>query len=217
MALFRPTYTDKKTGKLKESAVWWYEFYFAGKRIRECTKSKRKTVATEAERNRRLELERGYNAIEDRRQERIRSVAELAKEYLNAYKLRHKSFTFAEYALGHVTRHVGTTLAISFNEQTVRDYQTARLKEKASAKSINEEVGFLLRLLAERGDEVRGKLRRQRGLKLKVSNGIGKAFDASQTMPSIMAARQAALFQKHRGCGREVSDGGHRRRSRPSW
>jgi hypothetical protein len=30
MGLFRPTYTDKKTGERKQSAVWWYEFIYAG-------------------------------------------------------------------------------------------------------------------------------------------------------------------------------------------
>ncbi len=33
MALFKPTYTDKKTGEVKESAVYWYEFEFKGQRI----------------------------------------------------------------------------------------------------------------------------------------------------------------------------------------
>jgi len=34
----------------------------------------------------------------------------------------------------------------------VTAFQTARLKEKAASKSINEETGFLLRLLGEQGD-----------------------------------------------------------------
>ena len=41
MALFKPTYTDKKTHELMESNVWWYEFIYAGKRIRESAKTTR--------------------------------------------------------------------------------------------------------------------------------------------------------------------------------
>ena len=42
----------------KRGGTWWYEFIFAGKRVRESAKTSRKTIALEAERQRRLELER---------------------------------------------------------------------------------------------------------------------------------------------------------------
>jgi len=43
--VFRPTYTDKKTGKLKTSAVWWIEFSHNGKAQRESSKSRNETDA----------------------------------------------------------------------------------------------------------------------------------------------------------------------------
>ena len=61
-------------------------------------------------------------------------------------------------------------------EQTILDYQSDRLKEKAAAKTINEEVGFLLRILADAGDPIRARLRRKRKLKLKTGPQIGKAY-----------------------------------------
>jgi len=39
-------------------------------------------------------------------------------------------------------------MAVDVTDQTVKTYQTTRLKESAAPKTINEEVGFLLRLLA---------------------------------------------------------------------
>jgi hypothetical protein len=42
----------------KRGGAWWYEFVFAGKRIRESSISRRKTVCQEAQKNRWLELER---------------------------------------------------------------------------------------------------------------------------------------------------------------
>lgn len=46
----------------------------AGRRIQESSESKKKTVAIEAEKNRRGELERSFNGIEDTRQDRIQSI-----------------------------------------------------------------------------------------------------------------------------------------------
>jgi integrase len=176
MSVFRPKFRDPKTGKRKPAAVWWYKFYFAGQCIRESAKTTSKTLAKQAEQNRRRELEEGFNGITDRREERIRTIKDLADTYLDAYKLRMKAVPFAEYALGHLTQHLGKQMAIEVTEKTVKDYQTARLKEKAAPKTINEEVGFLLRLLGEQGDSIRAKLRRQKALKLPTRSEIGKAY-----------------------------------------
>src|SRR5579863_7258987 len=94
----------------KRGGVWWYKFQFAGRMIRESVKTNSKTVARESERQRRRELEEGYNNLGDRRDERIQPVSSVAKAYLDDYKLKHRSGTFAEYALGHVTRHLGKFL-----------------------------------------------------------------------------------------------------------
>jgi integrase len=191
MAVYRPTYTDKKTGEKKVSKVWWYDFIYAGKRIIESSKSRRKTLAAEAEKNRRWEMEHGFNAVTDRRGERIRTIGELADDYFEAYKLRHKSATFAEYALGHVKQHAGSVMVVDFEAQTVLDYQSARLREKAAPKSINEEVGFLLRLMEDRGVIVRAKLSREKSLKLNVGRGVGKAYTPEQKTAMLAAAKAA--------------------------
>lgn len=58
MAVYRPKYRDKKTGKMVESAVWWSEFSSAGKRYRDSTKQTLKTLALEVEKDERRKLER---------------------------------------------------------------------------------------------------------------------------------------------------------------
>ena len=171
--------------------VWWYEFLFARRRVRESAKTTSKTVAKQAEQNRRRELERGFNGVEDSRENRIRSVKELAAEYLDDYCLRHKSGVFAQYAVGHVARHVGASMVVDITDKTVREYQTARLKERAAPKSINEEVGFLLRLLGEAGDVVRMRLRRQKALKLAVGRQVGKAYTPEEKEALLAAAKAA--------------------------
>jgi hypothetical protein len=42
---------------------------------------------------------------------------------------------------------VGDKMPVDVNEQTVKHYQDARLREHTPPKLINEEVGFLLRLM----------------------------------------------------------------------
>jgi hypothetical protein len=45
------------------SRNWWYEFRFAGQRIRESTKTRSRKLAREAEHARRRQLEESYNGI----------------------------------------------------------------------------------------------------------------------------------------------------------
>jgi len=170
---------------------------FAGKRIRESAKTRLKTIARMAEKNRRRELEEGFNGIADERDERIRTVKELAEAYLDEYKLRHKSVTFAEYALGNVIRHLGDRMSVDVAERTIKEYQSRRLGEKAAPKTINEEVCFLLRLLGDRGDAIRVRLRRQKALKLRVHNQVGKAYtpeEKARLLERAKGSRSPAIY-----------------------
>src|SRR5580693_5823640 len=93
---------------LKRGKTWWYEFWFAGQRIQESSKSASKTVARGAEQKRRRELEEGFNNVEDVRQERVRTIREVGEDYLVSYKLRNpQSAVFAKYAVVHVQRLLG--------------------------------------------------------------------------------------------------------------
>jgi hypothetical protein len=62
------------------SKVWWYEFQFAQQRIRESTKTRSKTLAIEAQRNRRRELECAFNGVKKRASAKLFAVA--ADEWL---------------------------------------------------------------------------------------------------------------------------------------
>ena len=53
----------KSVSLYKRGDVWWYKFRFAGQVIRESSKSESRTVAKEAERSRRRELEESFNRI----------------------------------------------------------------------------------------------------------------------------------------------------------
>lgn len=175
----------------RRGKTWWYEFTFASRRIRESAKTHSKTVAKLAEQKRRREMEEGFNGLEDKRGERIKSLNELATAYLAEYKIRHRSVGFAEYAIGNVTRHLGELMAVDVSDKLVKAYQTARLKEQAAPKTVNEEVGFLLRLLGEAGELVRARLRRQKALKLAIRERVGKAYSPEEKEALLAAARVA--------------------------
>ena len=176
----------------KRGNVWWYEFWFASRRVRESSKTTSKTLAKAAEQKRRRELEEGFNNIEDVRQERVRTIRDLADEYVTAYKLRHpRSATFAEYAVGHVTRLLGDKMLVDVNEESIKEYQEARLHEKTAPKSINEEIGFLLRIMDVAGDVLRIRLRKKKLLKLKTGARIGKAYGPEEKARLIENAKHA--------------------------
>jgi integrase len=161
--------------------VYWYKFYFAGQPIIESSKSTSKTVAKNAEQQRKRELEAGYNNIKDVRQERVRPLEEVITDYLVGYRLRYRSATFAEYALGHVSRLLGGEMIIDIDDRMVLSYQESRLRENAAPKSINEEVRFLLKMLGDPGEVIRGRLKKKKQLKLAVGKRIGKAFDSDES------------------------------------
>ena len=114
----------------KRGGVWWYKFRFANRHIRESSKTTSKTVAKEAEKKRHRELEEGYNDLTDSRGERVQTIASVATAYLEDYKLKHRSGQFAEYAIGHVTAHLGTKMVVDIGDTTITQYQVSRLKRK---------------------------------------------------------------------------------------
>jgi integrase len=172
--------------------VWWYEFWFAGRRIQESSKSPSKTVARNSKQKRRRELEEGFNNFTDTRRERVRTFSDVADEFFNGYKLRlPNSAVFADYAIDHLKRLLGSKMLVDFNEAAVIKYQNDRLDEGTAPKTINEEVGFLLRILGEPGDILRVRLRKRKMLKLKVRNTIGKAYSESEKERMLQEARKA--------------------------
>jgi len=172
--------------------IWWYEFWFAGRRIRESSKSESKTLARNAEQKRRRELEEGYNNFTDTRKERVRTMSDIADEFFEEYKLRlPQSSTFADYAIRHIKRLVGDKMLVDMNDTAVIRYQNDRLTEGASPKTVNDEVGFLLRIMGDPGDLLRVRLRKKRKLKLKVRNEVGKAFSIEERERMLAEAAKA--------------------------
>jgi hypothetical protein len=119
-------------GVFQRGKVWWFKFYFAGREIKESSRSRSKTVAKEAEKQRRRELEEGFHNLSNVREQRIRPLKEIIDEYLVGYRLRNRAPRFAKYALGHVSRLLGNKLTVDVDASAVLTYQEDRLREGAA-------------------------------------------------------------------------------------
>ncbi len=146
MGIYQPTVRGEKTG------VWWMRFRIAGRQIRESTGTTRKTVAVEAERVRRLELERALNGLAtvENRAARIVTVKEALDSYLEAYKMSHreKSIKYVDGRLVHLHRLIGDRLISDLTEEAIRRYMKARRGEGVSNRTVNMEVQNLSQAVA---------------------------------------------------------------------
>ena len=165
-------------GVYKRGNTYCYEFVFAGKRIKESAKTSSKTIAKEAEKSRRKELERSLAGLPaEKREDRIRDVDDVVTTYLKHYPINHrpKSVLFAEGRLSHVRRLLGTVLLPDLTESRIRDYIQTRLDESVSGRTINMELGELSRALDKPWSVLWPKVR-----KLEERKDVGKALSPDE-------------------------------------
>lgn len=162
--------TEHPMNVFKNGTYYHYEFIVDGRRIRGSTGQTNKQLAIQEERRQRERREKTYQQIveEEVRTHQRKTVQQAADEFFADYKLKHRSPTYAKYALDHVTELLGDRLIVEVTPKIVKKYQSDRLAANAGAKTINDEVMLLLRLCGDQGDLIRSQLRRAKSLKLKV-------------------------------------------------
>src|SRR5579863_7374908 len=131
MALFK--YPGKKT--------WWYEFHFAGQKVRESAKTRSKEIARRAEAARRRQMEEGFHGLKKRTVPKLFSVA--ADEWLTLKKpsLSERSYIIEQANLKHILPELGPVLITDIEAKDISRYQEQRLKSGASPKTVNLEIG----------------------------------------------------------------------------
>src|ERR1051326_3999023 len=195
MSIYRPTYPDKKTGDIKISKIWWYHFTFAGRHIQESSKSTRKTIAIEAAKKRRLELEKTFAGMPlEKREDRVSSVAEVLKIYEARYRLDHRnreqSVLFSKYRLAHVKRLLGKLMLHDLTEDVIRGYISTRIEEKVCGHTINNEVGELSRAIGRPWSVLWPKVPR-----LEERKDVGKALSPEQEGSLLDAAAKKVRWR----------------------
>jgi integrase len=131
----------------KRGGVWWYKFRFAGQVIRESTKSESKTVAKDAERVRRRELEGSFNCISKPRTAQLLSPAAEAWLRTKIAHLSPRSVIIERANLKHINPYFGKMLLCDIAADDIGHYQASRLEHGAAPKTVNLEVGTLRAIL----------------------------------------------------------------------
>src|SRR5215471_78304 len=179
--------------------LWCREFVFAGKRVRKSAKTKSKTIAKECEKSHRRELERSLAGLPaEKREDRIKSVGDVVKFYLDHYEINHraKSVAFANGRLAHVKRLLGVVLLPDLTVSTIRSYIKVRLKERVSGRTINMEIGELSRAIGKPWSVLWPKLR-----KLEERRDVGRALSPEEEAKLLNASKDQSSPNRSRTIG----------------
>ncbi len=121
---------------------WWYRFRFGGRTVHESAKTTSKTLAREAERQRRRELEESWNHVGGRR--KLPPTFERASKKYQESRLGRVSPHTADidkYSLKHLVPVFGSCLLCDITAEAIARYQKKRQQEGAEGRTINMEVG----------------------------------------------------------------------------
>jgi integrase len=193
----------------KNGKFYHYEFILDGRRRRGSTGTTNKQQAIQEERRQRERLEKSYGQIieEEAREQQRKTIQQAAEHFLKDYRAKHQSATFAEYALGHVSRLLGGSLVVEITPNVVKRYQADRLNEKAGPKTINDEVQLLLRLCGEQGVLIRATLRRDKALKLPLPPSPGRPYSTEEKARMLEEAQKLRTPQMRAALALDLNTG----------
>jgi integrase len=127
----------------KRGGTYWYEFEFLGQRIRESSHSRNKEVCERLMRDRRRGLELGVGGLSVIARPKLFGPA--AHAYLLDREPHWELKTRLVHAnsLAHLEPHFGKLMLSEISPAHISKYQRARLKQKASPRSVNIEVALI--------------------------------------------------------------------------
>ena len=131
--------------------TWWYRFQFGGRIIHESTKTQSKTVAREAEKARRRQLEESWNHIT--RRKLPPTFEKAASEWMASRQgtVAPKTLSIGEQALKHLLPVFGPMLLSDLTAKHIRRYQSGRKGDGMEGRTVNIEVGVMRQVLDDHG------------------------------------------------------------------
>src|SRR5580700_2556796 len=136
--------------KRGKQGTYWILVRFAGRFVHESTRTASKTVAREAERQRRRELEKKWNRIEKR--SLPPTLIEAAKRWQEKRTaLAAGTVERYEAALKHVRKGIVNMLVCDKEVRCVVGYQKKRLAQSAAGNTINKENACLSSIFGQYG------------------------------------------------------------------
>jgi hypothetical protein len=133
--------------KPNRSSIWWYEFRFEGKRIRETTKTASRTLAVAAERARRRQLEESFNGIHPKRLPK--RFSEASDEYLNAKtgNVAPSTLAIETFNVRRLNSFLRSKLISEITASDFKAFQILRLGEGRRPRTVNIELQTLRAIL----------------------------------------------------------------------
>jgi integrase len=180
MSLYRP----------KSSKVWVMDFMFHSQRVRETTGMTSKTRAQEVYDKRKQSLKDGTAGI--RRPARPDLLSTAAAQWQESKQLKWSPNTrdIAKCSLAHLLPVMGKRLLVDIEARDIQKYQTARLAEGASNRTINIEVGLLRQVM------------RKYGAWARIQSDVTMLPEREDAGCALTAEQETMLLHE---CGRSVS------------
>ena len=142
--VYHPTYKDKKTGKLKQSSIWWIQYYVHGKRKLENSNSRVRSDALKLLKKRLGEVVEGKlntSAIERTR------FNDLAEMVINEYIINaRRSLIRVERSIAHLKDFFSLDRAMEITSDRITAYVAFRQSQGAANATINRELAALRRM-----------------------------------------------------------------------
>ena len=174
--------------KRGKQGTYWYRFRFAGRFIHESTRTHSKTLAREAERNRRRELEERINGI--RKRGLPPTFERASRGWLDnrGHRVAANTQSVARLALKHLLPHFGAKLLCDITPEDIADYQRIRHQSGAQGRTVNIEIALLRQVLKAHGlwQPFMGHVRMMRE-----RHDIAKALTPEQEHALLRATGQA--------------------------
>ena len=180
MSLYRP----------RGSRIWWFDFHFAGQRVRESTRMSSRTRAREIEERRKSELRDGAAGIRKREAPKLFSIA--AADWIEAKKPRWapRMLGIAQNSTKHLSPAFGRKLVVDGEPRDIARYQKSRLAAGASNRTVNIEIGCLRSVL------------KRYGLWARIQPGVEMLPERDDAGHALSAAEETALLAE---CGKSRS------------
>jgi hypothetical protein len=136
---------DLQAGK---QGTYWIRFRFAGRFVHESARTASKTLARDAERQRRRELEMKWNRVERRTlPPRFEQAATLWLEQSKPHLAVRTHDIYEVATRCHLTPAFGPLLLCDIDAREIAAYQARRKADGASARTLNKELQVLRQVL----------------------------------------------------------------------
>lgn len=177
----------------RRGSVWWYKFVLDGKVIRESSKSHSKTVAKEAERIRRRQIEESYNQIKPKSLPPTLDRAGSAWLAVEKPHLAPRTYEIYEVALRrHLRPAMGSLLLCDLLPDRISEYQARRKAQGAAPRTLNKELQVLRQILKRHkmwaGIQDDIKFEKER-------DNIGKALTREEEQTLLASCQRNALLR----------------------